>query len=55
MTLYEQMTNTINVFTTATIEQEKIFNQTMFGSRGMIEGAEYVRDNMTIEAASIEV
>lgn len=45
------MTNSIDSFTNSTIEQEKIFNMRLEGNRGMIDGAKYVRDNLTIEAA----
>lgn len=51
MTLYEQITNTINSFTESAIEQENIFHCRFDGVRGMIDGATYVRDNLTIEAA----
>lgn len=55
MTVYEQMTNAIDSFTNSTIEQEKIFNMRLEGNRGMIDGAIYARDNLTVEAAELIV
>lgn len=54
MTLYEQMTKAIDGFTNSAIEFEKD-GHVAEGVRGMIDGALYVRDHLTIEAASIEV
>jgi len=54
MTLYEQITNTIESFTESANELV-IDGFPALGVRGMVDGAKYVRDNLTIEAAECVV
>ena len=55
MTLYEQMTNAIDSFTTSCIDLERSCGERAEGVRGMIDGALYCRDILTIEAAECVV
>jgi hypothetical protein len=54
MTLYEQMTNTLNSFDGAANDLEKRGIDSSI-VRGMAEGVRYVRENLTIGAAECVV
>ncbi len=55
MTMYERMTSAIESFTNSCLEAEQAYGRDMEGLRGMIDGATYVRDTLTIEAAECVV
>jgi hypothetical protein len=55
MTLYEQMTNAIESFTKSCLEAEQAYGRELEGVRGMIDGATYARDLLTIEACECVV
>jgi hypothetical protein len=54
MTVYERMTSAINSFTETCAELEKNGMESV-GVRGMLDGAIYARDCLTVEAAECEI